>query len=424
MVGMALPIVARASDAGDIVRLREQLAEERANLDRRRAEIDLQGLALDAQQKRIDALDVKLLSALRARGGEAPAAQAAVQSEPPPPGVPGPVGQAPEEPREAPQIAVLGDQGGLITRRGQFTLEPALEYTHADSNRALFRGIQVVEAVLVGVFDISELRQDAATAALGLRYGITNRFEAAVRVPFVHRADRSVLAPIAGSNNPPGSAAGVQDFAAHADNIGDIDATLRYQITDGGNGWPFLIANLQAAIPTGTNPFKVHRDVSGVPTEAATGAGFWGLSPTVTAILPSDPAVLFGTFGYTRNFGRHEDTLIGSTQIDRVKPGDALLATVGMGLSVNDRTSFNFGYAHTWAFGTLTTMRILQTGPTGSLSFTAPSIVRSRDLQLGRLLLGVTYRTSDRTTVNWAIEVGATSDAPAVRTTLRIPLTF
>ena len=50
--------------------------------------------------------------------------------------------------------------------------------------------------------------------------------------------------------------------------------------------------------------------------------------------------------------------------------------------------------------------------------------IRTRDLQLGRLLFGMSYRTSPRTTINWNIEIGAAQDATDVRTTLRIPLTF
>ena len=46
---------------------------------------------------------------------------------------------------------------------------------------------------------------------------------------------------------------------------------------------------------------------------------------------------------------------------------------------------------------------------------------RSRDLQIGRLLFGVTYRVTDRTSLNWSVEVGATEDAADLRTVLRIP---
>ncbi len=45
----------------------------------------------------------------------------------------------------------------------------------------------------------------------------------------------------------------------------------------------------------------------------------------------------------------------------------------------------------------------------------------TRDLQIGRLLFGVTYRASDFATLNWTVEFGATDDAPDVRTVLRVP---
>jgi hypothetical protein len=46
----------------------------------------------------------------------------------------------------------------------------------------------------------------------------------------------------------------------------------------------------------------------------------------------------------------------------------------------------------------------------------------SRDLQLGRLLFGVTYRATERSTINWSVEVGATRDATDLRRSLRIPI--
>ena len=45
----------------------------------------------------------------------------------------------------------------------------------------------------------------------------------------------------------------------------------------------------------------------------------------------------------------------------------------------------------------------------------------SRDLQIGRLLFGVTYRVTDRSSVNWSVELGATDDATDLRTVLRVP---
>lgn len=332
-----------------------------------------------------------------------------------------PVGEAPPE-AAPPPISVLGDQGGIVSRPGQLTVEGGLEYAHADRNRVLFRGIEIIESVLVGVFDVNESRQDSVTGSIALRFGLSSRFEVAARAPYVYRSDRSVLAPIAGSNNPPGSPAGTRDFAAAGDGLGDVEVSARYQLTDGGNGWPFLIANAQAAAPTGTDPFKLDRDFSGAPTEAATGAGFWGASGGLTAIMPSDPAVLFATVGYTRNFGRSVDTRIGSSQVDHVKPGDSLAINLGFGVSLNERMSFNLGYGHSWSFGTRTTTRVQRSqGPLQPPTLSEPIESTSRDLQVGRYLFGVTYRMSDSTTLNWSVEVGATDDATDIRTALRIP---
>jgi hypothetical protein len=144
------------------------------------------------------------------------------------------------------------------------------------------------------------------------------------------------------------------------------------------------------------------------------------VTPTLTAILPSDPAVLFGTVGYTHNFGRPINSMIGSSSIERVRPGDEPSATAGIALSLNPRTSFSLGYAHTWSLGTRTRLRTA--GSDGVLGEARD--VKTRSLQIGRLMFGVSYRTSPRTTINWNVEAGVTDDATDLRTTLRIPFTF
>jgi hypothetical protein len=327
------------------------------------------------------------------------------------------VGERPADRDRPPEVAVLGSEGSVVTRRGQLTAEVQLDYARADRNRALFRGIEVVESVLVGEFNINESRQDIITGSLAARYGVTNNLELGIRVPVVHRADASVLVPVQGSTND--DAAREIDSAAKGNGIGDIELSARYQLVTGRRGLPFVVGNLQVVAPTGTDPFSVPRSGSGEELKAATGAGFWGVSPSVTAILPSDPAVLFGTIGYTHNFGKGVDTQIPPVRVSYVKPGDAVSFSAGIGIALNDRTSINLGYAHSWAFGTRTVSELITpdaNGDTGRASSTA------RDLQLGRLLFGVTYRATDRASINWSVEVGATEDAPDVRSVLRLPL--
>jgi hypothetical protein len=93
-------------------------------------------------------------------------------------------------------------------------------------------------------------------------------------------------------------------------------------------------------------------------------------------------------------------------------------ASAGIGISFNQRTTLNLGYAHTWAFGTTTRTALLEPTP----EWPGERETRSRDLQIGRFLFGVTYRATDRASLNWSVEIGATEDATDLRTSLRIPL--
>lgn len=404
-----------------------------AELTQARAEIAAQRRQLEQQEARLRALEARMGALAAAPVGPPPpvpqppsaVAHASAAATPGDPAtmvssVPATpvesVGARPVERDRPPEVAVLGSEGSVVTRKGQLTGELQFDYARADRNRALFRGIEIVESVLVGEFNINESRQDIITGSAALRYGLTDRLELGVRLPFVQRWDTSVLVPVQGSTN--NDAAREIDSSTTGNGIGDIEMSARYQILTGRRGLPYLVGNLQVVAPTGSDPFSIRRLATGEATKAATGAGFWGVSPSVTAILPSDPAVLFGTIGYTRNFGRTVDTVITPVRINYVKPGDALSFSAGIGIALNERTSINLGYAHTWAFGTRTRTSLIAPGPMD------PDFVEStsRDLQLGRLLFGVTYRATDRASINWSVEVGATDDAADVRSVLRLPL--
>lgn len=411
-------------------------AQANPELDDLKAAIAAQRLDLDIQQRRLGQLEERLLALSRgmASADQIPAPSplatdtALAKHSPESAGVPAvtqAVGIAPPERERTPVVAVMSEQGGIVTRAGQITVEPSLEYARADRNRVIFRGIEVPQSVLVGVFDINESRQDILTAALGLRFGVNSRFELNGRIPYVYRNDVSVLA--AAVQNQNGGMSDRGDVPARGQNIGDVEFGARYQLTNGSRGFPYLIAGIQAVAPTGTNPFTVPRDPgTGVALRSATGAGFWGVTPTLTALLPSDPAVLFGSIGYTRNFGRQFDgvQLSQDVLVDYVKPGDAIQGSAGIGISLNPRVALSLGYAHNWSFGTRTRGRAIQrsilTGPTTSDPFDN----KLRDLQVGRFLFGVSYRVSPSTTINWNVEIGATQDAPDVRTTFRIPFSF
>ncbi len=396
----------------DLLTMRRQLEDERRAME-------VQQRALDAQKQRLNILEDALLERMRAEGLPMPApflpfgdvAQSSGnQSNAPEVGI--------KPPQVTPHVAVLADQGGILSRPGRFVIEPTLEYIRADRNRFVFRGIEIPKSVLVGVFDINESRQDILTAATVARFGVTNRLEIAARLPWVYREDTAVLVPLV--QNGPQSGAGTINTSAHGSGLGDIELQARYQIADARRGWPYMIAGLQVITPTGSDPFSLPRDALGNAKRSATGSGFWGVHPSLTLLMPSDPATLFGVFGYTYNFGRNVDTRISDAQIDRVEPGGSPSATIGLGLSLNPRLSMSFAYAHNWQFATRSRVRPISIA-NGIETIGDPITSKTRDLQIGRLLFGISYRATQRTTLDWIVEVGATDDAADVRTTLRVP---
>ncbi|MEL7197966.1 MAG: transporter [Pseudomonadota bacterium] len=323
------------------------------------------------------------------------------------------VGVAPVDDGQQPEIASLGRQGSAITQKGRLSGEVEWSYARADRNRALFRGVEVVESVLVGVFDINESRQDVFTNSIGLQYGLTSDIEVGVDVPFIARWDTSILTPVAAT----GDGSREIDNSANGYGIGDITLSARKQLLAPAGFGPYVIGNVQATIPTGTGPFEVARNEFGEASQAATGSGFWGVTGGLTAILPSDPGVLFGSLSYTKNFADTVNADIPPVRVARVNPGDSLSFSGGVGLALNPRLSLNFGYAHTWGFGTETT----------TVSAEDESIINtqtSRDLQVGRLLFGTTYKIDQKTSVNFGLEAGLTDDATDLRVSFRFPFVF
>lgn len=421
LAAMTLPLAQAHAQDGAELDMRQQLQTALEQLERQQAQLDRQAAELAALRQRLEqgaqlanvANSAPAIVAAQGAAPSAPGDPAGIQQAPIPLER---VGQAPEDEDRPIELAVLDTQGSVVTRRGQLTAEVQADYARADRSRAVFRGIELVEAVLVGVFDINESRQNVITGSGSLRYGLTDRLEVGVRLPYIYRDDTSIVAPIAGSSN--NAPAATVDTSVNGNGIGDLELSARYQLIDGRNGSPFVIANVQGVFPTGTDPFAIPRDSLGRALEAATGAGFYGISPSLSAILPSDPVVLFGTLGYTWNLGKDVDTQIPPVNITYVDPGDAVSASAGIGISFNQRTTLNLGYAHSWAFGTKTRTSLLV--PTAE--WPGMRETTSRDLQIGRLLFGVTYRVTDRASLNWSVELGATEDATDLRTALRIPI--
>lgn len=322
------------------------------------------------------------------------------------------VGQAPEDADEV-EVAVLADVGGVLTPKGTFVLEPSIEYNHSSDNRFFFSGVQVIDVVLIGLIEATDVDRDAVTASLGLRYGVTNRFEVDVRGSYFYREDRNLSIPFFTNADPV-----FEDLSGSG--FGDVNIGAHYQINSAGGKWPAIVANVRTQIDTGRGPFEVDRAADGTETELPTGSGFLAVEPSLTFIKPSDPAVIFGNIGYVVNIPENVNTLIGNTLIDRVDPGDIVRASFGLGFGLNQQLSLSLSYDHSFVLPTTTRLGSTVEDPNAIDFFTT----ESEPAQVGSFVFGMSYALSKRQSLNISAAIGATDDAPDARISFRLPIRF
>lgn len=309
---------------------------------------------------------------------------------------------------------VSRDVGGVLTPKGRLIIEPSMGLTYSSVNRVAIEGFTILPALLVGIIDVVEADRDTYTARLTGRYGLTNRLEAELSVPWVYRDDATRSREFLNG--------AVEDsvFKAQGDGIGDIELGLRYQFRRRKPTSPFVVGNFRVKSVTGTDPFEIATlsslsDQPQFATELPTGSGFWSVNPSLTFIYPSDPVVFFGSIGYLWTVEDDKGTSFDEEGnilgFGRVDPGDAFRASFGLGLGLNENSSLSISYA----LDQFTRTRI-ETAAN-------PSIAGS-DVTIGKLLIGYSLKLNDGPPLNLAIGIGTTDDAPDTDVTFRIPFNF
>lgn len=325
--------------------------------------------------------------------------------------------QAPASESRQPKIAPLVEQLDVLTPKGHYVLEPSLQYGYSSTNRVALVGYTVIPALLIGLVDVREVKRNTVTAALAARWGVAKGLELEVRVPYVYRSDDTVSREInAGTATD-------RVFSATGSHLGDVELGGRYQLNNGGVDSPFYIGTLRYKSRTGKSPFEVVTDCvqrcvgnttgTGLPLDLPTGSGFNSLQAGLTMLFPSDPAVFFGSVTYTHNFSRDNvmrQVLNGQEEfLGTIAPGAVLGFNFGMGLALNEKSSFSIGYDHS---------------AVGRTELNGQTVPGSVVTQLGSLLLGYSYRLSPKTSLNLSVGAGLTRDTPDLTLTLRVPMTF
>lgn len=394
-------------DSPDLAAIKQQLAEQAKALaeQQRQLAADMEALeahkrALNDSQRRLDALQKQLGMApaddtdLRVRGGQS-------------------AGGSQESPTV--DVGTLFSQPTILTPKGTAVFEPSLQYSFSSSDRVSIVGYTILPALVIGLIDVRSVNRSTWVAAADVRYGLTNRLEIEAKVPFVYRNDDTISRPI---NLTPGTADRL--FSADGYGLGDIELAARYQLNLPQGNDPFYVAGLRLKTRTGKDPFEVEYVDASSPgifgtfqKELPTGSGFYTLQPSLSAVLPADPAVFFGGISYLWNIKRDVNKYVGgpatANYVGTVDPGDGIDVNLGMGLALNERSSFSIGYEHTWL---------------GKNKVDGTSADTATSTQLASLLVGYSYRLNKTTNLNLSIGAGLTNDTPDTQITLRLPIRF
>lgn len=382
-----------AVQAEQIAKLQQQVVTQQAQVDRLSsfalAEAPLDIFRGTGMGQNIGGQGVGPGPALPGPGSDSVALPDAPVGEAPPPGEP------PEQ-----RVAAVPEGQGVLTRAGELFFEPSFEYTRSSTNRLVFRGIELIPGIQIGLIEATDADRDTLVGTASLRYGISDRLEAEVRLPYLYRNDRIEVV----QQRDEGI---VRQIALREDGFGDAEFSLRYQFNRPVGQKPIFVGTLRVKSDTGKGPFEIGYDEFGVATGLATGSGFWAVQPGVNFLMPSDPAVIYGGAAYLYHMPRDVNKMVGEVLIGRVDPGDAVSANIGFGFALNPRFSFSLGYRHNYIFPTKT-----EIGDTHQ---------KSNYIHVGSLNFGMSYRLTQRDVLNLGFEIGVTEDAPDVSITLRMP---
>jgi len=400
-----------------------------------KAKVNEQAKRMEALKKQLADTDAKLQSIQQALGVDVPAKTAAAATpvkgkEPPPAQVaqaptvapvpqaaaaaqqPATVGES--RPERVQPVAQIFEQPGVLTPAGQFSFETGVQYSYSSSNRVSLVGYTIIPAITIGLIDVREVRRNSTVANFTGRWGVTNRMELEAKVPLVYRSDDQLTRPLnlgAGRD---------QLFNSTGQGIGDVEATARYQFNDTSVDKPVYIGSLRFKSRTGKDPFEVLTDTTEAPelitnrieTELPTGSGFYTIQPGLTVLYPTDPAVFFGGLNYQFNLSRSgvtANTTQGQIAVGDVDPGDVFGFNFGMGLALNEKSSFSLGY---------------DGASVGKTKINGVDAINASRIQLGTLLLGYSQRLTPSTSLGLTVGVGVTRDTPDVTLGLRLPISF
>lgn len=321
--------------------------------------------------------------------------------------------------KEAPQSrsaeAIYQEQHALFDRK--FTIEPGISFAHSDRRDLFLNGFLALDAIFLGDISLDRVKADTWTFDLTGRYSYSDRLQFDVNVPYLYR---DTAFSSSGADN---STSQIADDDVSNGDFGDVSFGAYYRLFPETATRPDTVLSVRVKTPTGKDPYGIkYTTVAGsggnltVPDELPTGNGIWSVTPGISFIKTTDPAILFANFSYTYNFARDFNDI--STDVDtrtsaEVDLGNSFALGAGFAFALNEKMSVSMSYSH----------RITRETSIKQRGFSEQSVPGS-DASAGLLNFGMSYGLADNLTMTGSVGIGITPDAPDVTVGFRFPYTF
>jgi len=316
---------------------------------------------------------------------------------------------------EAEEAVVQKEHAPLFDHK--LTLDWGISDTYYDRRQLQLSGFLALDAIFLGNINLGQTKSHQIQADLDTRYGVTDRMSVDVDVPYIYRHSNFIV------GGAGGSASTLSDASVNSNDIGDVNFGVYYQFLKETNSLPDVVGSLRVKTPTGSSPFgikvqEVTPDNTNLvaPSKLPTGTGFWNVTAGLSILKTYDPVVLFGSLSYTYNISRSFadiSSVVGQTEPADVKLGDIIQFGGGVALAFSDKDSASISY----------TMAIEPQSKTKAPGGSWTNVPGS-ETTASVLNFGLNHVVNKHLTINGAVSVGLTPDAPNFVVGVRFPYTF
>ncbi|OLL30266.1 hypothetical protein BTH42_18325 [Burkholderia sp. SRS-W-2-2016] len=316
---------------------------------------------------------------------------------------------------QAEQAVVQREHAPLFDHK--LTMDFGISDTYYDRRQLQLSGFLALDAIFLGNINLGQTKSHQVMADLDTRYGLTDRISVDVDVPYIYRRSNFIV------GGAGGAASSLSDATVSSHDLGDVNFGMYYQFVRETNSMPDIVGSLRVKAPTGTSPFgqkvvQVDADNTNLvaPTKLPTGTGFWNITAGLSVLKTYDPVVLFGSVSYTYNLARSFadiSSVQGQVEPATVKLGDIVQFGGGVALAFSDKDSASISF--TMALEPESKTR----APGGSYTK-----VPGSETTAAAMNFGLNHVVNKHLTINGAVSIGLTPDAPNFVVGVRFPYTF